>query len=86
MTVQDDNQGELNLEDVRPEFSSAEMGKLAGRALRWPGKITQDEIRALAGSVLTQVQDRKTEHRPVATTITLAGREWRVTFKPEERP
>jgi hypothetical protein len=37
----------------------AGLARLASRALQDPGSLTLDEIRSLAGSVLTQAPDRK---------------------------
>jgi hypothetical protein len=40
------------------EHSSERLAKLASRALQDPGSLTHDEIRSLAGSVLTQAPNR----------------------------
>ena len=41
------------------EHSSHRLATLASRALQDPGSLTHEEIRSLAGSVLTQAPDRK---------------------------
>ncbi len=40
------------------EKTSVEVAAIAARALKDPGSLTHDEIKQLAGSVLTQAPDR----------------------------
>lgn len=40
------------------ETTSPNLASLAARALNWPGLMTPDEIKSLAGSVLTQAPNR----------------------------
>ena len=40
------------------EVSSKKVAKIAAKGLRDPSSLTEEEIKALAGSVLTQVEDK----------------------------
>jgi hypothetical protein len=41
------------------EFSSERVGKIAAKALKNPSSLTEDEIKSLAASVLTQRPNKK---------------------------
>lgn len=63
------------------EATGPDVGKIAARAMRRPQSLSLDEIKALAGSALTQRPNRK-KPMMVRHIIEIDGRRWEFTLKP----